>query len=267
MASMWLALALTGVWQLANAGVWLTEMPVPQDGALIPVRAIVVRLDPSKLRFALDRVSRNYGLLPAWTIDRLPPDALLAANAGQFAGGAPWGWLVRDGVEVQPPGEGSLGMAFVVSKSGGVSLVTQDELPSARREAAQAFQSYPALLTEDGRVPRELQAPGHGVDLTHRDSRLALGVTSDGSILLVLTRVDVIGRGTETIPWGPTVPEMAAFMKSLGCERAVMLDGGLSSQLAVRGRDGVSSWKNWREVPLGLIVFPAADTKVDPNRP
>jgi exopolysaccharide biosynthesis protein len=50
---------------------------------------------------------------------------------------------------------------------------------------------------------------------------------------------------------------MAALMKSLGCRRAMMLDGGLSSQLAVRGRTGLSQWKNWRAVPLGLIALPA----------
>lgn len=254
---MWLLLALFGVWRVASPGVWQTEMPVSQADSLVPVRAIVVRLDPSKVRFTLDRFSRDFGLVPAWTIDRMPPTALLAVNAGQFAGGAPWGWLVRDGVELQPPGKGTLGMAFVVDKAGRVSLVTPDELPAARGDAAQAFQSYPALLTGEGRVPWELQAPGRGVDLSHRDSRLALGIRSDGSIVVVLTRVDIPGPGADALPWGPTVLEMAELMKSLGCRRAVMLDGGLSSQLAVRGRNGVSSWKNWRPVPLGLIAFPA----------
>jgi len=149
-------------------------------------------------------------------------------------------------------------MSFVVDRTGAVSLVTPDELPSARAKAVQAFQSYPALLVGDGRVPWELQAPARGVDLLHRDSRLALGIMDDGSILVVLTRFGAVGRSGETLPWGPTVPEMAAFMKSLGCRRAMLLDGGLSSQLAVRGREGVSSWKNWRSVPLGLIAFPAA---------
>jgi exopolysaccharide biosynthesis protein len=51
---------------------------------------------------------------------------------------------------------------------------------------------------------------------------------------------------------------MAAFMKSLGCRRAMLLDGGLSSQLAVRGASGVTQWKNWRAVPLGLIASPVA---------
>jgi exopolysaccharide biosynthesis protein len=227
-------------------------------GPLSPVRAIAIRLDPAKVRFTLDRASRDYGMVGAWTVDRIPEAGVVAFNAGQFSGGAPWGWLVRDGVESQPPGTGSLGMAFVVDRGGKVSLVTQDEVPAIRSTAAQAFQSYPALLVGEGRLPRELEAEGRGVDLSHRDSRLAVGLMPDGSVVVVITRFDAVGRPGETVPWGPTVPEMAALMKSMGCRRAMMLDGGLSSQLAVRGRRGLSQWKNWRAVPLGLIAVPAA---------
>ena len=248
-----LLLAVSGAWLLASPGVWQTEMVVPQQSALVPVQAIVVRLDPSQLRFALERSSKDYGMVPDWTIERMPPDALVAFNAGQFAGGAPWGWFVRDGVEVQPTGAGPLSMAFVVNKAGTVSLVGPDEL-SAARDAVQAFQSYPALLIGQGEIPAQLQVSGRGVDLTHRDSRLAIGLLRDGSVVVALTRVDL--PGGDTLPWGPTVPEMAAFMKSLGCVRAMLLDGGLSGQLAIRNPQGLSSWKNWRPVPLGLLVFP-----------
>jgi hypothetical protein len=50
---------------------------------------------------------------------------------------------------------------------------------------------------------------------------------------------------------------MAAWMRAQGCRRAVMLDGGISSQMAVRARDGqVVRWTNWRPVPLALVVWP-----------
>ena len=251
-----LAVALSAAWQMVAPGVWQAEAPMASAGPLSPVRAIAIRLDPSKVRFTLDHASRDYGMVGTWTVDRMPEAAVVAFNAGQFSGGLPGGWLVRDGVESQPPGTGSLGMAFVVSRGGKVSLVTPDELPSIRSSAIQAFQSYPALLVGDGQLPQELQAEGRGVDLSHRDSRLALGLMGDGSVVVVITRFDAAGRPGETVPWGPTVPEMAALMKSLGCRRAMMLDGGLSSQLAVRGRSGLSQWKNWRAVPLGLIAQP-----------
>ena len=208
--------SLTTPWQPVSPGVWQREMRMASEGPLAPVRAIVVRLEPSRVRFTLDYASRDYGMIGTWTVDRMPATGVVALNAGQFSGGAPWGWLVRDGVESQPPGSGSLGMSFVVDRAGAVSLVTPDELPSARAKAVHAFQSYPALLVGQGQVPWELQAPSRGVDVSHRDSRLALGIMDDGSIVIVLTRFGVLGSAGETVPWGPTVPEMAAFMKSLG---------------------------------------------------
>jgi exopolysaccharide biosynthesis protein len=250
--------ALTTPWQQVSAGVWQREMRMASHGALSPVRAVVVRLEPSRVRFALDYSARDYGMIGTWTVDRMPPAGVVAVNAGQFSGGAPWGWLVRDGEEWQEPGTGSLGMSFVVDRAGGVSLVTREELPGVRTKTLHAFQSYPALLVGDGEMPWELRGESRGVDLEHRDSRLALGLLNDGSVLIVLTRFSAIGRPGETMPWGPTVPEMAAFMKSLGCRRAMLLDGGLSSQLAVRGPDGVAQWKNWRAVPLGLIASQVA---------
>jgi hypothetical protein len=50
---------------------------------------------------------------------------------------------------------------------------------------------------------------------------------------------------------------MAEYMRSLGCVRAMLLDGGISSQMALRDADGsLRRWTNWRTVPVGLIVTP-----------
>jgi hypothetical protein len=44
-------------------------------------------------------------------------------------------------------------------------------------------------------------------------------------------------------------------MGALGCSRAVMLDGGISSQLLVRdSTGGVQRWPGIRRVPLGLVA-------------
>jgi exopolysaccharide biosynthesis protein len=249
-------LALAVAWRAVCPGVSLAELPMSARGPLSPVRAVAVRIDPSRVTFALDRRSRDYGLSADWSVERMPPEAVVAFNAGQFTGGFPWGWLVRDGEEAQAPGSGTLGMSFIVDAAGQASLVMPGELPGWRSRARQAFQSYPALLV-DGRTPREIQAPGRGVDLAHRDSRLAVGLLPDTSLIVVLTRFTGLGSPAETFPWGPTVPEMAAFMTSLGCTRAMLLDGGISGQLAVRMADGkVRQWSNWRAVPLGLVVTP-----------
>jgi exopolysaccharide biosynthesis protein len=256
MANLRLLLAVGVLWHAVRPGVWQREVSMATTGPLSSVRAIAVRLDPARVRFALDSATRNDGTGSNWSIDRMPSTAVVALNAGQFTGGAPWGWVVRDGSELQPPGSGALAMSFVVDSARRVSLVTPDELPGVRLAAVMAFQSYPALLVGEGTVPWQLEAPGRGVDLDHRDSRLALGILADGSVVVVLTRFSGMGRAGETMPWGPTVPEMAAFMKSLGCRRAMLLDGGMSSQLALRGSgSSLSRWPNWRPVPLGLLAF------------
>lgn len=250
-----LLLALGVSWSAVRPGVWQSAMPMAERGPLSAVRAVAVRLDPNQFEFTLDVATRNHGLRGAWTIDSIAPAGVVAFNAGQFTGGFPWGWLVRDGVEIQPPGTGTLGMAFVVDSTGRISLVTPAELPAVRAHARLAFQSFPALLIGDGKEPWELQAPGRGLNLEHRDSRLGLCTLEDGSLVVALTRFTGLGGQAETLPWGPTVPEMAAFMRSLGCRRAMLLDGGISSQLAVRNADGtLSRWPNWRPVPLGLVI-------------
>ena len=251
-----LALGLGGLWQPVHTGVWQREVQMAPRGALSVVRAIAIRIDPSVTQFALDTATRAYGTRGGWTIDRMPAEAVVALNTGQFRGGAPWGWLVRDGIETQPPGSGSVAMAFVVDSAGTPTLTEPGDIPAVRGRARLAFQSYPALLIGDGDLPRELREAGRGVDLEHRDSRLAIGIHRDGSIVLVLTRYTGLGGTAPTLPWGPTVVEMADFMKSLGCRRAMLLDGGISSQLALRLAGGsVKRWTNWRAVPLGMVVM------------
>jgi hypothetical protein len=243
------------VWQPIRPGVWYRESQMASSGSLAPVRAVAVRIDPRLASFSLEPAVSD-GVGRPWTIDSIGDLAVVALNAGQFGAGRSWGWVVRDGVELQAPGSGSVVMAFVVDSAGAPSLIGQAELPARRGHVRLAFQSYPALLVGDGAVPWELEAPGRGVDLDHRDSRLALGMRDDGSVIVVLTRFTGFGSGAGgTLPWGPTVREMAAYMKSLGCRRAVLLDGGVSGQLALRNRDGtLRRWPNWRSVPLGLVA-------------
>lgn len=258
-----LAVLLTGrhdaSWRAVRPGVAEQETQMAERGPLSAVRVVVLRLDPALLRFALDTATREWGTRSAWTIDRIPLESVVAFNAGQFGAGAAWGWLVRDGIEEQAPGSGTVAMAFVIDSAGSPALVMPSELAKVRGHVKLAFQSYPALLTAPGVLPWELQAPGRGVDLEHRDSRLAIGVRADGSLIVALTRFAGIGVGGEFLPWGPTAVEMARFMMGLGCERAMLLDGGISSQLAYRDSAGaLSRWANLRPVPLGMVVTPLA---------
>ena len=241
-------------WHPVRSGVWLSETIMARSGPLSVVRAVAVRISRPPHGFYLASPVARDGSRSIWTIDSIPQDAIVALNAGQFAFGIPWGWVVQDGREIKPPGTGTLGMALVSDSAGAVSLMTSAEISSYRGKIVNAFQSYPALIV-DGEIPWELGASGRGVDLTHRDSRLAVCTLSDQSLVIVLTRFDALGPAGSTLPWGPTVPEIAEHMQSLGCRRAMLLDGGISSQMAVRNNDGtLRRWPNWRPVPLAMVI-------------
>jgi uncharacterized protein YigE (DUF2233 family) len=263
------ALAATLRWTDAAPGVRWTELPVRAGGEAVRTRVVLVRLDPARVRLALDtlapeRRTRDGARVreARWTLDAAPRRALVALNAGQFAadlfGERPFGWTVLDGREWQPPGRGALASAVVVDSGGRVRIDAPGALASPGRAlgVAWAFQSYPTLLEGDGAVPAMLRA-GDAIDRTHRDARLAIGTTRDGTVLVALTRFDALGPALGSVPLGFTVPETAALMGALGCDRAVMLDGGISAQLLVRDARGrVERWRGWRRVPMGLVVLP-----------
>lgn len=240
-------------WTRVRAGLDLAEIVIGSPRGWNGV-AVITRIDPGSVRFALDVRTGAGGTIGGWTIDDAPSDAAIALNAGQFTGGLPWGWLVRSGVERRPPGEGPLSTAVVFDTAGRVRLVEWKDVPQERfgRHIAHAFQSYPTILAE-GRLPDPITTPGRGVDLEHRDIRLAFGTRADGTIVIVLTR---FGDSSISLPFGPTVPEMAALMKTLGAQDAVLLDGGLSAQMMVRGPRTERDWHALRAVPLALAAVP-----------
>ena len=127
-----------------------------------------------------------------------------------------------------------------------------------------AFQSIPYLLERDGEIPPALLTGGLGVDLEHRDARLALGELRDGRILVAMTRFEGLGGMLSNLPLGLTAPEMAAVMGALGARRAVLLDGGVSSQLLIRDGTRTRRWPGWRQVPLALVALPRSERLFPP---
>jgi exopolysaccharide biosynthesis protein len=255
------------VWRQLAPGLDWGELHLAGSGEAWRLRVIVARLDPRRFALAIHANVDTSGMAGPWSVDVAPVGAVVAANAGQFDGSGPWGWVVHQGVEIRPPGAGPLAPAFVVNSTGGVRLVPPDSIAVLRSAGGvvEAFQSYPMLLTGDGEIPHQLARAGRGVDLRHRDSRLALGILRDGRVLLALTRFETLGGALERLPFGPTVPEMAAVMGAMGCQSAVLLDGGISGQLLLRDRAGrTREWRGMRGVPLGLIAMPRP---ISNNRP
>lgn len=66
---------------------------------------------------------------------------------------------------------------------------------------------------------------------TQFNARSAVGITSDGSIILVM-----ISQKPKASLSGMSLPALADFMKSLGAEKAMNLDGGSSSSLYYNGK-------------------------------
>lgn len=245
-------------WITLRRGLEKAELELRAGAAGLPVRAIVVRIDPRHFRFAL--VAEPPGTRSRlWSVDDAPEEAALAVNAGQFRESGPWGWVVRDGREVRPPEQAPLAVGIAFDTTGGLRWIVpggESAARSSRGELSAAFQSFPYLLLDD-RTPALVRTGSRDFDIEHRDARVILGQSHDGSILIVLTRFDGLGAAAGRVPIGLTVPESASLAKALGMRNAVMLDGGISGQLLLR--DGVgrtTAWRGLRRVPLGLIAVP-----------
>lgn len=253
------ALAVPAVeWRIVSPGLEQSTFEVAGSGEGWRTHIVAIRIDPARFRFRLRARLRGGG--PAWTVDRAPAGAVLALNAGQFSGFAPWGWVVMNGDEIRPPGKGPLSVAIAWDAAGRVRWLTQDEIGPARAAGGilEAFQSYPMLLDERGEIPRPIREAGLGVDVHHHDRRLAVGTLEDGRLLIALTRFYGFGEYSPALPLGLTLDEMASVMRALDCRRAVSLDGGVSAQLLLRESGRTMVWRGWRPVPLGLVAEPVA---------
>jgi uncharacterized protein YigE (DUF2233 family) len=245
---------LTGriAWRAGHEGLEWGELQLSGASEAWRTRVVVVRLDPRRIALSLTPAfTEDRG----WTVRDVDSSTALALDAGQFRGSSPWGWVVTGGKELLSPQLAPLAGAVVVDATGHVRVVPPDsvEAERGRGAAVEAFQSYPMLL-QNGVVPQPLREPGQGVDLRHRDARLALGVMQDGKVMIALTRFDALGETLGRVPFGLTSPEMAAVMGALGCRDALLLDGGISGQLLLRDSEGTRRvWNGTRSVPLGLV--------------
>jgi hypothetical protein len=238
-------------WQPGRSGIEWATLPITGPGEAHTLTLVLARIDPGAVSFHLVwDIERN------WTVDRAG-DAALALNAGMFVERLPWGWVVMDGRERLAPGQGPLSSALVGLADGRLVWIDGDDVSTWRgRTGANvrfAFQSYPTLLAGDGAVPAALR--NEAINDTHRDARLALGLDRQGRLLVAMTRLDVPIPGADRVPFGLTVPEMAAVMGALGAQHAMLLDGGISAQLTVADSGGRARvWKGLRKVPLALVA-------------
>ena len=239
-------------WTRGADGAEYADVELRGSGEGWRTRLVVARIDPARVKLALDTATS--GGSPAWTIDRASGGALFAVNAGQFVRTQPWGWVVMNGRELLGASVAPLVTTVTIDARGAVRF-THAMKPDAAG-VQWAFQSYPTLVNA-GVVPEPLTKAGCGIDVAHRDARLAIGADSSGRVVIAMTRFDALGGALDRVPFGLTTPEMAGVARALGLRDAVLLDGGISAQLMVRGADGTAhKWAGTRAVPLALVAFP-----------
>lgn len=177
-------------WRAGGRGVEWGELELHGPSEAWRTRLVVVRVNPSVIALSLDPAFTRSG---SWIVGDACRDAALALDAGQFRGSLPWGWVVTAGREVLAPQYAPLAGAVVVDRNGKVRIVSPDSVAAERLRgtAREAFQSYPMLL-DHGRLPVPLTQTGLGVELGHRDSRLALGT---------LPTVGSSSRSPASMPW------------------------------------------------------------------
>lgn len=84
-------------------------------------------------------------------------------------------------------------------------------------------------LVKDGEVFVDMTAEKLGA-IGGKNPRSAIGYTKDGTLIMVA----VDGREGSSV--GMTLMQLASFMKSIGCEGAINLDGGGSTVMYVNGK-------------------------------
>ena len=128
----------------------------------------------------------------------------------------PWGWTVMAGQEVRPQGQGPLSTAVAWDAAGRMRWLAPDQIATARA-AGGVDRSDPVLSDVTRRqrraCPLPLRQRGLGVDIDHRDGRLAIGELDDGRMLIAMTRFYPLGDLNPAIPLGLTLDEMARLMK------------------------------------------------------
>ena len=172
------------------------------------------------------------------------PDQLAAAqgngkvvlggvNADFFANGLPLGLFVKDGTELHGASE----RPWVgVTKDG--ELVIATGMTYNRKyvdELTMAVGGSNIILEQD--EPSDVAVFSEFGDTRH--PRTAIGIKPDGTVVLMV----VDGRQPSHSN-GASLADLAELFASLGCCKAINLDGGGSSTMVVAGADGALEVKN-----------------------
>ncbi len=114
-------------------------------------------------------------------------------------------------------------------------IALHNELPPAGCQLVNAIGAGPRLLPELTLVQEGFVDNANARDAlgsNQPNARTAVGITRDGSIILVM----VAQKPSAPNNSGISLPALADFMKTLGAKKAMNLDGGSSSSLYYKGK-------------------------------
>lgn len=180
--------------------------------------------------------------------------AIAGVNGGFFdirGSGGPVGYLKVDGLRISenPASRPARGVVAWSGRGAPVFVkLTKGEDPGSLQNAMGGV----PLLLKNGE--NAWSPPGEGITdekFIGKNPRTAIGLREDGSVVLVT--VDGRRAGAS----GFTLPELAAFLRALGCVDALNLDGGGSTTCWVRGEGVVnqpSDLTGERPVANGIVI-------------
>ncbi len=222
-------LSLTSSWVKAAPGAdyWVREAAGGR------ARIAAVRVDLDKCRVEVADLTHD-GKTPQ-TVRSLAAErgAVAAINGGYFdEHWHPLGVLIHEGKQTNPPFK-KAGGYFCVVQGRAMIRPTEQGLPAGVTEA---LQCHPRLVT-GGQVVSRFK-PGKHV-------RAAVGVTEAGEVILAVTCQGEL-----------SLRDWARAMKALGCQDALNLDGGPSSQLYFHAGETELDLPGAYGIPSALVVLP-----------
>jgi hypothetical protein len=221
------------VWQEVAPGIALRTLRWSVTGT--PQDVTVVRLEPARCTLRVVSVHTRKAR-PAEFAEQICPATGVAINASMFTPqGVPLGLLLSDGVTRQRPIiSADWGGLFVVAGGKPAILAPGARLP---RGATEGMQCKPRLVI-DGRIPSFKAQPA--------TRRSAVGIDASGRVVLA------------TCGGALTMEEWAGCVRdALYCRDALYLDGGSSTQMAVRGA-ATATVSGLVPVPTFLVAEPKA---------
>lgn len=196
------------------------------------------RVDPQKFRIGVVTARNEQSGASAAEMAK-QSGAMLVINGGFFTPQhTSIGLIVKDGRELSPMHKTSWWSIFAMQGERPAIYSPKDY--QRAKDVGAALQAGPRLVI-DGRIPKLKESVA---------ARSAVGITSDGKVVIALTQGPGISMTELARRMGTS-----QFRGGFDCKNAMALDGGSSSQIYARIKKFELNLPNLARVTNGLAVF------------